>query len=304
MGGGVYDSFLEFASTLNYDIILLQETKCSSQTHGRMLSGTSFTRGQTCGRPDHDIPCYHFPELHSFQCLEEGRLLEARFALHDRQDCMFTIFNIYQHAWHDTAGVISKRHHLWTTLSKAVGNTPVRHRLIVAGDFNAPCITKAGLCGAGVLHQEDHQATDVNDLSDIMVTHDLCACNTWRTDVPAHTFKFGALKSQLDFIMVRRTHASIWSYTDTFRSCSIRDKALSYLSALLNHPFRSMTLRCWRTWSKDSSPWVCLSYLCAGAVPMVGTTSATGVEPWSHHVAALLENSGSHIDQQARYFWP
>ena len=251
MGGGVYDSFLEFASTLNYDIILLQETKMQ------------FTNTWTDAK-------WHF--IHSgakhagvlimisraitsqnsirFQCLEEGRLLEARFALHDRQDCMFTIFNLYQHAWHDTAGVISKRHHLWTTLSKAVGNTPVRHRLIVAGDFNAPCITKAGLCGAGVLRQEDHQATDVNDLSDIMVTHDLCACNTWRTDVPAHTFKFGALKSQLDFIMVRRTHASIWSR----QSRSLQGFPVGrWRSGALHYPVLAEIPCTWRIWSRNVS---------------------------------------------------
>ena len=84
MGGGVYDSFLEFASTLNYDIILLQETKMQ------------FTNTWTDAK-------WHF--IHSgakhagvlimisraitsqnsirFQCLEEGRLLEARFALHE-----------------------------------------------------------------------------------------------------------------------------------------------------------------------------------------------------------------------------
>ena len=75
-------------------------------------------------------------------------------------------------------------------------------------DFNSPCLTHAGHCGPAVLQQQDHPARDVTDLRDLLVTHDLCACNTLRTDVARATFRSGDYQSQLDFVFLCRSHAS------------------------------------------------------------------------------------------------
>ena len=80
-----------------------------------------------------------------------------------------------------------------------------------------------------------------------MMAHDLCACNTWTKDVPAATFQFGQSQSQIDFVMLRRSHTSAWSrQSRSFHGFPVG----GWRSGALHFP----VLAClWKPWARSST---------------------------------------------------
>ncbi|CAE7575091.1 betA [Symbiodinium sp. CCMP2592] len=105
-------------------------------------------------------------------------------------------------------------HEIWhkylLRLRHAISGTPSRHIMILAGDFNTTCVTTPKVCGKWVLPASDAHNKDNNDFMSILASYSLAALNTWNR--PEHhqlaTFTFGALASQIDYIICRQADAN------------------------------------------------------------------------------------------------
>ena len=135
-----------------------------------------------------------------------GRLLQVQFAVRGQTDCYVNSFNIYQHSWTKAPQVMSRRKQIWESLAAGLDVVPMRHSLIVAGDFNSTCQPNTWVCGHNALVPQD-LPEDNEDFCNLLEAYGLTACNTWMRRHGAATFEFGKIQSQLDYILLRRLHA-------------------------------------------------------------------------------------------------
>ena len=253
--GTVQDALLDWIQRANYDMVFIQETKWKfsntwsdarfhyihsggsspEQKHGGVLTVISqrLTEAASIRYKEHAI----------------GRLLQVQFAVRGQTDCHINSFNIYQHAWTKAPQVMSRRKHIWESLAAGLDVVPMRHSLIVAGDFNSTCQTNRWVCGHNVLVPQDLPA-DNEDFCNLLEAYGLTACNTWMRRHGAATFQFGKIQSQLDYILLRRSHADATSRQAT----TIQDFEVdAHRDGARHFPVHTSFSIRWRPWRHDAS---------------------------------------------------
>ena len=104
-----------------------------------------------------------------------------------------------------------QREEVWSALHSAVRGTPWRAQLIIAGDFNRPCLPEPSLAGPGIPQVEHIRQTDQPRFQQLISTFDLNVHNTWQRKKHAHTYRFpkkdGLQQAQIDFVMIRACQA-------------------------------------------------------------------------------------------------
>eukprot|EP00439_Symbiodinium_sp_Y106_P065823 s1964_g10.t1 len=136
-----------------------------------------------------------------------GRILWVHF-LHKGRP--IDLLNFYQHTWKGSERVAQLRHRALDVLTKSIQSVSLRSVLIAAGDCNAQCIQQQPHVGSTVMSHA-HWAEDSGDFQSFIEGNDLVALNTF-TSLPnpddCHTYSWGSQRSQLDYIFLRRAHAT------------------------------------------------------------------------------------------------
>ena len=135
-----------------------------------------------------------------------GRLLQVRV---ECQKLNIDLVNVYQWVRDSEQGDkrLEQRSHVWHQLGRVVNSIPKRHLAVLGGDFNAGLRAHGNLIGKGLLQCSSDKVDE--ELQDLIIANHLCALNTWGSNRPAKcaTFQNGQQRSQIDFIMVRRSAA-------------------------------------------------------------------------------------------------
>ena len=234
-----FDNFSNWLEHSPYDIVLLQEihfgvgkTSNEWQTkHWHIITSVQtdvrFAGVAVCVRRS-----LATGQHVKYQEVLPGRLLHVRVYpdfLTDKLDVSLETLCAYQHAAIDTASHISSRQRFWTQLSRSIASLPHRNVLLLGGDFNCTPKGSAGRMGAGLISGSAHP--DSTEFRDIIVEHDLCVLNTWQSGCKNgnYTFMNGDRSSQIDYLMLRRSHAD----------CIARDSCpLMGLHAVDHSPWR------------------------------------------------------------------
>ncbi|CAE7281246.1 unnamed protein product [Symbiodinium sp. CCMP2592] len=132
-----------------------------------------------------------------------GRLLQVRLCT-DRA----TMDIVAGYQWtgpHDPA-VQEKRSFYWSQLSRLLHAIPTRNMVVLGADFNTRCAPIPGHVGRGVLRCS--QGRDA-ELDALIIEHNLVLLNTWCSARAScsHTFVHGEVRSQIDYIALRRPAA-------------------------------------------------------------------------------------------------
>ena len=138
-----------------------------------------------------------------YQVWHPGRLLHVR--VHGRS-IPIDIVCAYQWVQQYHAGHSSTRYRsqFWDKLDRMLGTLPRRNVLVCGGDMNAVLRPLGAHVGHGI---HSTARTPDDDLLNILQVHDLCVLNTWRSARPhaCTTFYFADTKSQIDFVITRRS---------------------------------------------------------------------------------------------------
>ena len=136
-----------------------------------------------------------------------GRLLWVHF-LHKSHPV--DLLNFYQHTWKGSERVAQLRHRALDILTKTVQSVSLRSVLVIAGDCNAQCTSRLPHVGPTVM-SHTHWAEDSDEFQSFIEGNDLVALNTF-TSLPkpnaCYTYLWGSQRSQLDYVFLRRTHAT------------------------------------------------------------------------------------------------
>ena len=135
-----------------------------------------------------------------------GRVLQVRV---ECPQLNLDLVNVYQWVRDSAQGDarLEQRTHVWHQLGRVINSIPKRHLFVLGGDFNSGLQANGNLIGKGLLQGSDSKV-DL-ELQDLIVANQLCALNTWSSSRPAKsvTFQNGQQRSQIDFILVRRSAA-------------------------------------------------------------------------------------------------
>ena len=143
-----------------------------------------------------------------------GRLVHTRLAT----EPPISLITVYQHCWSTNSAhtptqdkLLEVREQLWTQLHRLVGNVAQRHQLVIAGDFNTPCLAiedRPSLVRAatgldrGAPTQKDH-----GRLQSLLRDHSLTAVSSFGRATAAATYLSGSgpktIKTRIDFILCR-----------------------------------------------------------------------------------------------------
>ena len=121
-----------------------------------------------------------------------GRLLQIRL---DTEPAI-TVFAVYQAVWNDGAkqeDSRTQREQLWSRLNSSIKGVPQRSQLLIAGDFNTPCLPQPPFVGPSVLADPTKvKQKDQHRLQQLISMHNLVALNTWGRCKHSHTYQFDA----------------------------------------------------------------------------------------------------------------
>ena len=141
-----------------------------------------------------------------------GRLVQVRL----EKNPAITLFVVYQFVWSEAATAQGedshlKREEVWSALHSAVRGTPWRSQLLVAGDFNTPCIPEPPFAGNGVPALSAIRQSDQTRFQTMLSMFSLNVLNSWQRRKHAYTYRFqrqGLLQqTQIDFILMRHGQA-------------------------------------------------------------------------------------------------
>ncbi|CAE7771585.1 pol [Symbiodinium sp. CCMP2592] len=135
-----------------------------------------------------------------------GRVLQVRATVKTSQ-LPITIVGIYQHVWRTHLSAIQNlelRRGVWHAISTIVQQTPQRHHLLIAGDFNANLTPQHPHVGGAATRSP--AANHSPELQQLLAEGDLCALNTWHTP-HRDTYVTPTHNSQIDFVVVRCAEA-------------------------------------------------------------------------------------------------
>ena len=135
-----------------------------------------------------------------------GRMVQIRI---DTEPAI-VVFALYQLVWGDSSAgedLQRRREEVWSALHSAVRGTPWRAQLIIAGDFNTPCLPEPSLAGPGIPPVAHIRQTDQPRFQQLITAFDLNVLNTWQRRKHARTYRFpkkdGLQQTQIDFVLAR-----------------------------------------------------------------------------------------------------
>ena len=207
---GLYTEVLTYMHDHTIDIGMIQETKWkftstwSSQHYHFIHSGGTSEQAKHGGVLTMISRRLTQANQIQYNSILDGRLLHVRFLY---QNSGIDLINTYQYAINNSAGLFDRRHHLWVRLSQCMQRIPVRNHLIAAGDYNTTCSALRGHCGHQTLPFDSSKVLDQAEFMQILQTNDLVALNTWKKGQAA-TYSWGETKSQIDYVLIRRSHAT------------------------------------------------------------------------------------------------
>ena len=145
-----------------------------------------------------------------YDVVQAGRVLHVRAPFGSvRMDRSLDLVGVYQYPW-DTrkprAQLLEARSKLRKRLDVMLQRLPRRNLLFVCGDYNVQLPAKDRHVGTGILIKDpsSQQATDSQELLNLVVSHDLCAVNTWRGPKQmAYTYSMGKARTLIDYVFVR-----------------------------------------------------------------------------------------------------
>ncbi|CAE7840054.1 pol [Symbiodinium sp. CCMP2592] len=209
----VYQELLAWIDQQNcYQIIIIQESHwtCESDfTSGPWLCMHS--SGYACSPPDRSSGILVMLSKKYFEdpAVHEpipGRVLQVRATVKTSQ-LPITIVGIYQHVWRTHLSTIQNlelRRGVWHAISTIVQQTPQRHHLLIAGDFNANLTPQHPHVGGAATRSP--AANHSPELQQLLAEGNLCALNTWHTP-HRDTYVTPTHNSQIDFVVVRCAEA-------------------------------------------------------------------------------------------------
>ncbi|CAE7659293.1 unnamed protein product [Symbiodinium necroappetens] len=142
-----------------------------------------------------------------------GRLVHTRLATEP-----ISLITVYQHCWSTNSTqtptqdkLLEVREQLWTQLHRLVGSIAQRHQLVIAGDFNTPCLAledRPHLVRAAVrLDRSAPTQKDHGRLQSLLRDHSLAAVSSFGRTAAAATYLSGSgpktIKTRIDFILCR-----------------------------------------------------------------------------------------------------
>ena len=152
-----------------------------------------------------------------------GRMVQIR----SDTEPAIVVFALYQYVWGDSSAgedLQRQREEVWSALHSAVRGTPWRAQLIIAGDFNTPCLPEPSLAGPGIPPVTHIRQTDQPRFQQLLTTFDLNALNTWQRRKHAHTYRFpkkdGLQQTQIDYLSWP-VHASWMLRPDVRGHCAL-----------------------------------------------------------------------------------
>ena len=136
-----------------------------------------------------------------------GRLLHVRVPAGGSS---IDLLNVYQYSANEKPETLHRRQQFLQRLQKCLAGLPRRHSLIMSGDMNTSCESTPHVCGPHVLPIREYHKQDYRDFLHICEALSLSLLNTWAKPPNGQlaTFSFGALASQIDYIIVRRHQAT------------------------------------------------------------------------------------------------
>ena len=153
-------------------------------------------------------------DLIRYDVVKPGRLLHVRIPFGPQlQDRSLDILGIYQYPWDarkPRAQLLEARAGIWKQLDVVLRRLPRRNLLFVCGDLNVQLPAQDRHVGTGIVLRNPgaQQATDSSAMLQVVVSHDLCAINTWRgPKQQAFTYSMGAARTLIDYIFVRASDA-------------------------------------------------------------------------------------------------
>ena len=207
---GLYSEVLTYMHDFNVDIGMIQETKWkftstwSSQQYHMIHSGGTQEHAKHGGVLILISKRVAQASSIQYNSMADGRLLHVRFAY---KATHVDLINTYQFAINNSSGLFERRHSIWVKLAQCISRVPQRNVLIAAGDYNATCTALGGHSGNQVLSHDASKVVDQDEFMQIIRANDMIALNTWRKG-PLATYTWGQAKSQIDYILIRRTQAT------------------------------------------------------------------------------------------------
>ena len=136
-----------------------------------------------------------------------GRLLHVRVPAGGSS---IDLLNVYQYSANEKPETLHRRQQFLQRLQKCLAGLPRRHSLIMSGDMNTSRESTPHVCGTHVLPIGEYHKQDYRDFLHICEALSLSLLNTWTKQPNGQlaTFSFGALTSQIDYIIVRRHQAT------------------------------------------------------------------------------------------------
>ena len=211
MSSDLYDVFVDWLKRQQCaDIVLLQEIH-----HGLGRGESQWTRDGwhflASASPDNRFAgvciCISAKlvkqEALDYQTWVAGRILHVRVY---GNAFPIDVVSVYQ--WVEkpssTDSNVQKRLSLWEKLNQLLASLPRRNILVLGCDLNTVLKPLGVHIGSGV--QACRRAMD-DALANIFQVHDLCVLNTWKSARPGacSTFHHGAVRTQIDFIITRRS---------------------------------------------------------------------------------------------------
>ena len=210
LGSGMYEELMHYLDTVAYDIVLLQETKMSTDTEhctDKWICIGSGTMVLVSKAITHEAEVKH-------DTIAPGRLIRVRFPV-GKLNNVVSVLSAYQHAWNPKdPQILNKRLDYWHKLGQCLNGIPRREHLVIWGDLNAQVRPRPPHIGPGTGLCSADRAPDEEEVVNLLDAHSLTMLNTWsKPGHLAHTFKFVTHSAQLDYMIVRRSDAERASQT-------------------------------------------------------------------------------------------
>ena len=296
--GALFDELQVYANSRPFDILFVQESRWTFSNTWEdprwffVHSGSSerdFKQGGVL-----ILVAKRIVDPGSLRFVEPlpGRILWVHFTYRGRP---VDLLNFYQHTWRNSERVAQLRHRALDLLTKSVQTISLRSVLIAAGDFNAQCVQQMPHVGPKVM-QHTHWAQDSGEFQSFLEGNDLVALNTFSSLPNSHdhfTYAWGSQKSQLDYILLRRAHATGPSKQArvhyTFPLIGIRDGGRHY-------PVCTQVPMAWQPWqhSRGQPPPPQIDRH-AIADALAGTPDAS-VSAFRTAVQSLMQTPGLTLD--------
>ena len=215
MTSAIYDSLQLWLATAPFDVLLMQETH-----RGLGASYNEWKAGDWyfVSSPDNKtryagvaIAVRHrLASSYDIRSLEvvPGRLLHVRLS---GKLYSIDLISCYQHVINSKDSPqlnASRREQIWTKLGGYVAGLPLRNILLLSGDFSCAARREPGVAGFAAPTANSYYF-DQDEFVNLAKANNLCFLNTWSRNRShgMHTFANAQSRSQIDYILTRRSMA-------------------------------------------------------------------------------------------------